>query len=135
MDKSQILYLKKKPDGSVACCMDMRTAIELYGSYDTTCTAEEWENGGHFAKVVDGKIVIGKPKEVLKAELEEEFRKARYYYLRECDKISPMRWESMSDEKKQEWKDYRQALLDIPQRPGFPWNGPDDYQFWPKKPE
>lgn len=32
----------------------------------------------------------------------------------------------ISQEKLEEIKAYRQALRDLPQQPGFPWNGPDD---------
>jgi len=43
--------------------------------------------------------------------------------------MNPMRWELLSEEKKQEWRDYRQALLDIPQQEGFP-----NEIFWPEVP-
>lgn len=36
------------------------------------------------------------------------------------DRISPMWWASMTAAQQQEWTDYRQALLDVPQQPGFP---------------
>ena len=36
--------------------------------------------------------------------------------------MSPIRWETMSPEEQQVWKDYRQALLDITEQPGWPWN-------------
>lgn len=32
----------------------------------------------------------------------------------------------ISQDKLEEIKVYRQALRDLPQQPGFPWNGPDD---------
>lgn len=32
----------------------------------------------------------------------------------------------ISQEKLEEIKVYRQALRDLPEQPGFPWNGPDD---------
>ena len=35
----------------------------------------------------------------------------------------------------EEIKAYRQALRDLPQQPGFPWNGPDDPACpWPVEP-
>ena len=37
------------------------------------------------------------------------------------DVINPMRWESMSDEQKQAWRNYRQELLDVPEQESFPW--------------
>lgn len=48
---------------------------------------------------------------------------------RNVDSMNPIRWESMSAEKKAEWEKYRLALLDIPQQEGFPFN-----VTWPTKP-
>lgn len=42
---------------------------------------------------------------------------------------NPIRWASMTDDKKQEWVDYRQALLDLPNQDGFPLN-----VIWPESP-
>ena len=36
------------------------------------------------------------------------------------DSMNPMRWETLSENEKQAWRDYRQALLDVPQQEGFP---------------
>ena len=47
----------------------------------------------------------------------------------EIDKINGIWWEQMDETKKQEWIDYRQNLLDIPQQTGFPYN-----VNWPNKP-
>jgi len=41
-----------------------------------------------------------------------------------------LRWAGLSDEQRQAWADYRQALLDVPQQSGFPHN-----ITWPSKPE
>ena len=41
-----------------------------------------------------------------------------------------LRWADLSIEQQQAWADYRQALLDIPQQPGFPHE-----VLWPAKPE
>jgi hypothetical protein len=41
----------------------------------------------------------------------------------------------ISQDKLEEIKVYRQALRDLPQQPGFPWNGPDDPACpWPVEP-
>ena len=46
-------------------------------------------------------------------------------------KLSETDWRFCSDlTPSQEWKDYRQALRDVPSQPGFPW----DIQ-WPAQPE
>jgi len=39
-------------------------------------------------------------------------------------------WDSFTSEKKEEWRNYRQALLDVPEQSGFP----NDIT-WPTKPE
>ena len=41
-----------------------------------------------------------------------------------------LRWNDMTDAKRTEWTNYRQALLDIPEQSGFP----NDIT-WPTKPE
>lgn len=48
---------------------------------------------------------------------------------RHVDIMNGIRWESLSEEKKQEYRDYRQALLDVPEQIGFP-----DNVIWPTKP-
>jgi len=42
---------------------------------------------------------------------------------------NPLRWDSLSTDKQNEWKTYRQALLDLPAQSGFP-----DSVTWPTKP-
>lgn len=46
------------------------------------------------------------------------------------DRINPLRWESYTQEEKDAWSSYRQALLNVPQQEGFPTN-----IVWPTKPE
>jgi hypothetical protein len=45
------------------------------------------------------------------------------------DSLNPIRWAALTDEQKASWSVYRQALLDVPQQPGFPHN-----VIWPEKP-
>lgn len=60
-----------------------------------------------------------------------EIRKRRDKLLKEkVDSINPMRWEMMSEEEKAAVKEYRTALLNIPQQPGFP-----NLVYWPKPPK
>lgn len=57
-------------------------------------------------------------------------RRARDAKLRKVvDTMNPIRWETMSEEQKQLWIAYRQALLDLPNQPGFPFE-----VVWPEKP-
>lgn len=43
------------------------------------------------------------------------------------DKINPLRWESMTDSQKENWRVYRKFLLDVPEQIGFP-----DNVIWPE---
>jgi hypothetical protein len=46
------------------------------------------------------------------------------------DRINAVRWNSMTQEQRDAWTQYRQDLLDVPSQPGFPRN-----IIWPTKPE
>ena len=64
------------------------------------------------------------------ASLASEIRYRRNLLLQDTvDKLNPLRWETFTEEKKQQWRDYRQALLDIPEQPGFP-----KEVVWPEQP-
>lgn len=41
----------------------------------------------------------------------------------------------MSEQQRQEWATYRQALRDLPEQEGFPWDGAIEGAPWPTKPE
>jgi len=43
---------------------------------------------------------------------------------------NPLRWEGLTADKQQEWRDFRQALLDITDQEGYPHN-----IVWPTQPE
>lgn len=45
------------------------------------------------------------------------------------DTFNAIRWENMSEQDRQPWRDYRQNLLDVPQQSGFPWD-----VVWPTAP-
>lgn len=60
-----------------------------------------------------------------------QVREKRMYLLRtEVDAINPMRWETLTTEQQQAWRDYRQALLDVTEQEGFPWT-----VEWPEPPK
>lgn len=63
--------------------------------------------------------------------LTQSARARRDTLLKETvDSVNPMRWEAMTDEQKDAWRAYRQALLDVPQQEGFPNN-----IVWPTSPD
>jgi hypothetical protein len=64
-------------------------------------------------------------------ELAANARSQRDTLLQEVDSIvgNPLRWASFSQTQQTACADYRQALLDVPQQPGFP-----NTINWPTKP-
>lgn len=50
--------------------------------------------------------------------------------LRLVDRFNPIWWEALTFEQRDAWRDYRQALLDVPQQEGFPYS-----IQWPERPE
>ena len=83
-------------------------------------------------KIVDG-AWIAPTQEELDVDAAENVRLKRDTRLRlDVDTIATnaLRWASLSDEQRQAWAAYRQALLDVPAQAGFPHN-----VTWPSKPE
>jgi len=108
------------------------------GRFDKVISLEEWERCGCRAHVGEGDaIVLGEDEAVVRVRNEELVRNARDIKLRkECDKIgASMRWEAMTEGRRDAWRRYRQALLDITDLPGFPWDGDLKKVPWPVKPE
>ena len=140
IDGDKYVYLKINGD-SVEAYGDeesLRAAEEKMHTgqlYDYAVLMEDWDSHEGAARIVDGKLVLGMDPRRLAEEQGEYIRHERYLRLRQCDKISPMRWNAMTDEQKQAWTDYRIALLDIPQQKGFPWDGDPDKVPWPKQPD
>jgi hypothetical protein len=64
-------------------------------------------------------------------QLAANARGQRDNLLLELDMIvgNPLRWASFTTEQQTAWANYRQALLDVPQQPGFP-----NIINWPIKP-
>lgn len=68
---------------------------------------------------------------MLSTQLESSVRSTRNRLLKmHIDSMNPMRWFELTEEQKQAWSIYRQALLDVPQQDGFPRN-----VVWPSKPQ
>lgn len=63
--------------------------------------------------------------------LPEEIKHRRDVYLQLSDLyVLPDKWEYLNADEKAAWRDYRQALRDIPQQPEFP-----DTLVWPQPPK
>lgn len=78
-------------------------------------TAEEQEAAYKAQKDAEQATVVRKQRNTLLADW--------------VDRMNPLVWEVMTDEAKQDYRNYRQALLDVPNQTGFPW----DVQ-WPETP-
>lgn len=93
-----------------------------------------YEPGTELAPREDGEIGFvwnGSGWDVPTQSLEEIERQNRDDYLKlYIDIMNAVRWDSLSQEKKNEFIAYRQALLDVPQQPGFPTN-----IDWPTPPQ
>jgi len=105
------------------------------GEYDLIIPSERWNAVGNTASVENGAIVFRDPVEIAYERNAEVIRNERYLRLRQCDKISPMRWLAMTEEQRNAWIKYRQDLLDVPQQEGFPWDGDIAAVPWPVQPE
>lgn len=81
-------------------------------------------------KWVDGKLVDDQ--EEIDFVTSIEVREKRNALLSDLDSIvsNPLRWNELTDQKKEEYSQYRESLLNVPQQAGFPHE-----IIWPQKPE
>lgn len=85
-------------------------------------------------ELVSGKYYIGK--EQIKEAQSEAMRKIRDSYLVQyVDSVvsNPLRWADMSAEEQQDYKDYRQYLLNVPQSENFPGFEILTFDLWKKE--
>lgn len=85
-------------------------------------------------ELVSGKYYIGK--EQIKEAKSEAMRKIRDSYLVQyVDSVvsNPLRWADMSAEEQQDYKDYRQYLLNVPQSENFPGFEILTFDVWKKE--
>lgn len=140
MFANDTIYLKILSDGTVRAIADKATVnapVEYGGgggSYDMEISTETWTENECIARVRDGRIFLGKTQDEKQAEWEAAIRAERDRRLRLCDKMSPMRWNVLTEEERATWAAYRQALLDIPEQEGFPWGGVVEDAPWPEIP-
>ena len=93
---------------------------------DGTEDGEQFDNKELYARLdadPDTAPYIPPTQEELDAIAAKRVRKQRDFILAtQVDPLisNPLRWGDMTAERQQAWADYRRALLDIPQQPGFP---------------
>lgn len=108
-----------------------------YGWIPFTCNPDD--NDARFdtralfdAMKNEAALYVPPTQEELDAIAAAEVRAERNRRLaQEVDPIAgnALRWAALTPEQQQAWADYRQALLDVPQKPGFPHD-----VAWPLKP-
>jgi hypothetical protein len=127
-----MIYLIKKNGMVIAHTnLEAMEALDGTGTPDMTVTEAEWEAAGGLARLIDGEIFLGKTDAEKRLEKEDEVKAKRERILNETvDRINGPWWESMSEDEKTLWRAYRQALLDIPEQEGYPFQ-----VIWPEKPE
>lgn len=71
----------------------------------------------------------------IRFERDRRLEESAWIVERHRDQLASGGETTLTDEQYQAWLGYRQTLRDIPQQPGFPWNGPDDPDCpWPVEP-
>jgi len=105
--------------------IDCEVTFETIGTVPFTATPNDTEEHGRdiYARAVFGEFgVIAEWTPPTTEELAAQARAQRNALLSEVDSIvgNPLRWASFTTEQQTAWANYRQALLDVPQQPGFP---------------
>jgi hypothetical protein len=127
-----MIYLAKK-NGAVIAHTNLAAmqALDGVAAPDMTIAEAEWSAVGGLARIIDGAIFLGKTDTEKRQEKEAEIKERRERILRETvDRINGPWWEAMAEEQKAPWRAYRQALLDITEQPGYPFE-----VAWPARPE
>lgn len=140
MDTNNNIYLKIVGSsvfayGDEQSLVDAEKKYKTGKYYDKVVPVSEWEKNQGIARLVNGEIILGYPEDIAYERNAEIIRYERYLRLRQCDKMSPMHWNALTDAQKQAWTDYRVALLNVPQQEGFPWGGDISVAPWPEKPD
>ena len=89
------------------------------GEFLGEITEQEWEQADQIARMIDGKLFLGKTQAEKDEEQAREVRSKRDRLLSQTD------WTQTVDNPLAGNEDitaYRQALRDIPDQAGFPWN-------------
>lgn len=109
--------------------MSVGVTNNIESKNSSTRLAIEWVGDETKYEVLNGEIVP-KEDETLLAEAWVVLRKQRDQLLRAyVDTMNPIMWESLSEETKRRYRDYRQQLLDLPKNTSDPRN-----PAWPDKP-
>ncbi|GHU11409.1 hypothetical protein FACS1894151_11080 [Spirochaetia bacterium] len=131
-----MIYLARK-NGTVVYHTDIKAMGDLDGvEPEKTITNEEWDASGGLARIVNGDIFLGKTEVEKDAERREELftaakaKQDRLFADTVDRKCNAARWQDMDEATRTAWIDYRRALSDIDEQPGYP-----ETINWPVPPE
>ena len=91
------------------------------GEFLGEITEQEWEQAEQIARMIDGKLFLGKTQAEKDEEQAREVRSKRDRLLSQTD-WTLLRAMETGQNVPTEWSDYRQALRDITEQDGFPFN-------------
>jgi len=113
--------------------IDCEIEHPVYGWIPFTASPDDQEELGRrlFSEIIGSGDEIAPCPPKTEEQVAREVRRERDSRLQELDKIvsNPLRWASYTTEKQNELSEYRQALLDVPQQEGFPYE-----VKWPEHP-
>jgi hypothetical protein len=107
-------------NGSVVSAHNDDTVFELPKNA-VALGDEQWENRCNL-RLIDGEIevvVIETTREDAAATVRRERNRL---LVKNVDSCNPLRWENMSEDGKAKIRKYREALLNVPEQEGFPFN-------------
>jgi len=58
--------------------------------------------------------------DIITENLAKSQRQQRDLLLKNVDRLNSIWWESMTNDEKDSWREYRQKLLNVPEQEGFP---------------
>ncbi|GHV91992.1 hypothetical protein AGMMS50268_24950 [Spirochaetia bacterium] len=127
-----MIYLARK-NGVLIIHTDIKAMGDLDGvEPEKTVSNADWAAAGGVARIVGNKIVLGKTDAEKREELitAARARQDRLFADTVDRKCNAARWQDMDEATKAAWIDYRRALSDIDEQPGYP-----EAINWPVPPE
>lgn len=127
-----MIYIKLFTNGKIDAYADLDTLESMTGSktYDLAVSEEDWDKAGGGVHLENGKIVLGPTRDILM----EMLRQNRDAKLTDCDYLAMPDY-PLTDDCRAQLISYRQALRDLPQMDGAPWDGGGAATPWPVMPQ
>lgn len=124
--------LRKDSDENFVCLVDLNFGDGWENGVSYVCHVADIAETGKwvYEQVISGNAgeitdyVIPEPQDLTYEQKAEIIRADRDYLLKQLDLVisNPLRWNDLSSNDQEILANYRRALLDVPQQPGFPDN-------------